>query len=136
MRGFDALWAEAVSDIEAVLGERIRILPQVVTGGWRGQAGADPSRAPVVIVGRYKTQSEITELEGNREGSKFQSMTRMSAATQIIRLSAAQIAILGYAPKAGDKAVLIDRPDQPTFTISSTGGQESGEMKLELVAGG
>lgn len=135
MRAFDAHWADAVSEIETEFGERVRIEPQTTSGTWRGRTGADPNRQPGEVVGRYNTKAAAAELEGNREGSKFQSMTRIAAATHVVRFSAGQVAALGYAPVAGDHVVLLDRPGAPRFTAIGVDEGAGQDLRLDLVTG-
>ncbi|WP_336488294.1 hypothetical protein [Methylobacterium nigriterrae] len=136
MGAFADLDDEMQDALDDAYGERIRVLPQA-SAGWRGAAGTDPTRPVREIIGRYRSAPKPTELEGNREGSKFQSMTRINTASQTVRISPAQLTLLGYVPAAGDKVVLLDRVDAPTFTIScAPPARDSGELQLELVAGG
>lgn len=127
---------DAMQDaLDATYGERVRILPQAAAA-WRGQGGADPGREVREIVGRYRAKPVTGELEGNREGSKFQSMTRISGTAQTMRVSPGELAKLGYALQPNDKVQLIDRPGAPIFTIMTAGLRDSGEAALEMASGG
>ncbi|MCJ2080745.1 hypothetical protein [Methylobacterium sp. J-090] len=131
MRAFDALWAEAVPHIEAILGEPVRVEPRAAAG-WRSGGGTDAERPVREIIGRYRSKPITSELEGNREGSRFQSMTRIAGNTQTMRISPAQAAALGYALTANDRVVLLTRPGTPAFTIVRVGARDGGELMLEL----
>nr|USU31111.1 hypothetical protein NG677_17435 [Methylobacterium sp. OTU13CASTA1] len=136
MRAFDALWAEAVPHIEAILGERVRIVPQI-PAGLRGRPVAGAAlRPPVEVIGRFRKKPVTSELEGNREGSKFQSMTRLAGNMLTLRISSVEAAKLGYEVVGSDVVVLLDRPGEPRFTIARAGVNDSGELMLELTAGG
>jgi hypothetical protein len=120
--------------LDDAFGEGIRIIPQGERG-WRGQGGIDPNRPVRDIQGRYRSTPTTSEMEGNREGSRFQSMSRISTRSHALRISPAEITALGYAPIAGDTVTLTTRIDQPTFTVTSVGLRDSGETQLELVSG-
>lgn len=134
MSAFGDLNDEMQDALDGAFAEEISIAPQG-SRGWRGQAGIDPGRPTKSFRGRYRSKPVIAELEGNREGSRFQSMTRISARTHMVRISPAEITALGYAPAAGDTLVLTDRIDRPAFTVSNVGLRDSGETQLELVSG-
>lgn len=119
--------------LDESFGERVRVEPRGAAG-WRTGGGMDTDRPVREIIGRYRSAPVTTELEGNREGSRFQSMTRVGGNTQTMRISPAQIALLGYAPIANDRAVLIDRPNAPALTIVRSGPRDSGEWMLELTS--
>lgn len=127
--------ADAMQDaLDVTYGECVRILPQA-SAGWRGKGGADPIREVREIVGRYRAKPVTGELEGNREGSKFQSMTRIASTAHTMRISPGELVKLGYALQANDRVVLLDRTDTPTFTIVRAGLRDSGEASLELTSG-
>lgn len=107
MSAFDDLAEDLQDALDAAMGERIRILPRVPVQ-WRGQPGPDPQRPTMDIIGRYRSKPSVSELEGNREGSRFMSMTRITDADHTIRISPEQFALLGYAIKANDGVMLLE----------------------------
>ena len=133
MSGFADLDDEMQDALDDPYGERVRIEPRGAAG-WRTGGGIDTGRPVREIVGRYRSKPVTSDLEGNREGSRFQSMTRIAGNSQMMRISPAQAALLGYPLAANDRAVLIDRLDAPAFTIVRVGPRDSGELMLELTS--
>lgn len=118
--------------LDSFRGERVRIVPQVPLG-LRGRPVAGGAvREPVEIIGRFRRRPTTAELEGNREGSKFQSMTRIAGNALTMRISPGEAAKLGYDLAGSDALVLLDRPGQPRFTIIRVGARDGGELNLEL----
>jgi len=129
---FDDLGDTMQDALDATHGERVRVEPQA-PAGLRGRpiAGA-VEREPVEIIGRFRSRPVTAELEGNREGSKFQSMTRIAGNATTMRISPGEAAKLGYALTSADTVVLLDRPGQPRFGIARVGARDGGELSLEL----
>ena len=122
--------------LDCAYGERVRIEPQMAAGlRGRPAEGASP-RPPVEVIGRYRKKPITSELEGNREGSRFQSMTRIAGSTLTLRISPGEAAKLGYELAGSDVVALLDRPGEPRFTIARVGPRDSGELMIELTAGG
>lgn len=134
-RAFDTAWADAVQDVEAELGERVRVMP-MLEGGARRPITADPSRPQREIVGRYHSGSAISELEGSRQRSSMDGTTRMLGATQILRISSGQLGALGYPIRQSDRIVLLDRPGEPAFSVIDATPSDVGEAKLMLARAG
>jgi len=122
--------------LDGFRGEPIRIEPQLPRGEWRGEVGPDPARPVREIVGRFRRRPTTGELEGNREGSRFQSMTRIAGEAITMRISPAQAASLGYALGANDRIVLLARPGTPAFTIVRVGARDGGEVMIHLATTG
>jgi len=118
--------------LDGFRGEPVRIEPRMTPPGPRSVSGPDPARPVREIVGRYRSKPITAELEGNREGSRFQSMTRIAGNAITMRISPPQAATLGYALAANDRIVLLARPGAPTFTIARVGARDGGELMLEL----
>ncbi len=105
--------------------------PAVLRG--RPVSGA-AERQPVEIIGRFRSRPVTAELEGNGEGSKFQSMTRIAGNATTMRISPSEAAKLGYALTSADTVVLLDRPGQPRLGIARVGARE--RWRVELGADG
>ena len=120
--------------LDAFRGERVRIEPRA-PAGLRGRPSTGTSaREPVEITGRFRSRPVTSELEGNREGSRFQSMTRVAGNALTMRISPGEAMRLGYPLMGNDGVVLLDRPGQPRFTIARVGARDSGELSLELTS--
>lgn len=132
MTAFDLLWADAVADMEAAFGEQVRIEPYIVPVG-RGVPHPDPERAIGETVGRFQAKPGTADLEGSREGTRLQGMTRLASVTPTLKLSAEAVARLGFRPRGGDRLVLIERPGEPTYSIASVGGHDGGNLDIGLV---
>lgn len=130
---FDDLDDEMQDALDDAYGERVRIEPRG-SAGWRTGGGIDTERPIREIVGRYRSKPMTSELEGNREGSRFQSMTRIAGNSQAMRVSPSQAAAIGYPLTANDRIVLISRPGAPAFTIVRVGARDGGELTIELTA--
>ena len=135
MPAFLDLDDEMQDALDATYGERVRITPQGKPG-WRTAGGADVDRPIREIVARYRSKPIVSELEGQREGTGFQSATRFASASHTLRVSPTQIALYGHEIRANDRVALLDRADAPSFTITSAGLRDSGEMHLGLVPEG
>lgn len=120
--------------LDAFRGERVRIEPRA-PAGLRGRPTAGASvREPVEIIGRFRSRPVTSELEGNREGSRFQSMTRIAGNTLTMRISPGEAEKLEYPLIGNDVVVLPDRAGKPRFTIARVGARDSGELTLELTS--
>ncbi|TXM64330.1 hypothetical protein FV218_22230 [Methylobacterium sp. WL69] len=130
---FDDLDDDMQDALDDAYGERVRVEPRG-SAGWRTGGGIDTERPVREIIGRYRSKPMTSELEGNREGSRFQSMTRIAGNTLSLRVSPLQATALGYSLAANDRVVLLDRIDQPAFTVVRVGPRDSGELTIELTA--
>lgn len=134
MSDFDDVDDGMQDALDDAFGERVRIVPQV-PAGWRAAGGVDPGRPIGEVMARYRSRPIVSELEGKREGTRFQSMTRFSGASHTLRVSPTQLALYGHEIRANDRVVLIERVDEPIFTITSSGTGGSGGLRLGLVPG-
>lgn len=120
--------------LDSFRGERVRVEPRAPAGLRGRPVAGSAEREPVEIVARFRSRPVTAELEGNREGSKFQSMTRIAGNTTTMRISPGEAAKIGYALTSADAVVLLDRPGQPRLGIARVGPRDSGELRLELNA--
>ncbi|RVU13160.1 hypothetical protein [Methylobacterium oryzihabitans] len=136
-----SLFADAMAEADAVLveefGERVRIEPRLALGPGRGELSGprpDPEREVREVRAQFTLRGAVDTLEGVRQGTKLNGMTRLAVAEAHLRMSAAVLAGLGYPLQADDRIVLVERAGQPAYAIVKPEPSDLADGRYPLVA--
>lgn len=127
---FEAAMAAADAVIGATFGEPIRVTPRVKATNKPPQP--DPSRAVRTVRGTFTRAPAVDRLQGVRTGTQLQGMSRVAGAETAVWLEAAQLALLGYMPAAGDLVTLTGRAGAPSYAVATAPPDDLGGVTLTL----
>lgn len=127
MQRFSEAWSARHYQLDHVFGETIRLVP-MEAGGYTASI-SDPDRAerqiPAIIT---ETPQRMRAVE-NSVGRDFDRTVVMADTVASID----QAKLEGQLPKVGDLVVAIDRPDAPSFEVTTVGSDGLARILLSLV---
>jgi len=127
MTRFSETWAARQPQLDAVFAETIRLVP-MRPGGY-AEATPDPDRAERQMFAIITETPERTRTVDNAVGRDFDRMFVM--ADTVASIDAMRLG--GEWPKVGDRAILLDRPDQPAFDVTVVESDGLSRVLLSLV---
>lgn len=132
---FDALDAALSRSVMSAFGETqaASLRPRTRAEYTEGPDATRPDRS---ISGVFSEGHDVSPLRGSSLGSEHTGVTRLSTQLAEFFLPAAEVALVPYAIKQGDKLAFPHRAGQPVYTISDIQKSDTGDLNLILVIGG
>jgi hypothetical protein len=127
MMHFSQAWAARQSELDRVFAETIRLVP--MRAGGYAAGGPDPDRierqVPAIITEKPQRMRAVE----NSVGRDFDRMVVMADTVASID----QTKLVADLPKAGDLVIAIDRPDTPSFEVTTVESDGLARILLSLV---
>lgn len=121
--------------VQREFGEVVRIEPRKEAD--YTDALPDPSRPARQLTAVVALTPTVDKFEGSREGSKINTGLRVSVREATIWLPPDTYAAIGYGLREGDRILLIERPQEPSYKISrAPETSDRGDVVITLVVDG
>lgn len=134
MRFNHAAAATAFRAVARAFGEAVRIEP-IVSSEYADPI-PDAERAPVDARATVSLSPTVKTFDGQRQGTKINTMTRFAERTASIWFPPADYAAIGYALRAGDKVILVERAGAPAYSVARDPvSTDRGDVYVYLVEG-
>lgn len=109
---FSALTQISSNTVDAVMSERLRLVPRVP--GRNSAGGIDPNRAARDVVGVYREVMKRTKVDSSHVGKALDHSFQTPAKT--VSIDVAQLGAAVF--RAGDRIIRLEQPGEPEFEIA------------------
>jgi hypothetical protein len=127
MTHFSQAWAARQPELDRIFSETIRLVP--MRAGGYAAGGPDPGRIERQVQAIITEKPQRMRAVENSVGRDFDRMVVMADTVASID----QTKLVADLPKAGDLVIAIDRPDAPSFEITTVESDGLARILLSLV---
>ena len=132
MRFNHHLAATAFRAVARTFSERIRVVPLISSEYADGVT--DPDRAAVDTRAVVALSPKVDDFDGVRQGRNLDTNTRFSERNASIWFPTSVYAAIGYRLRPGDRIVLVERADQPAYSVARDPvSSDRGDVAVTLV---